>query len=132
MRVISPLITVFLLFSCGFNNRTVVKDMITDNMSALDVKWLMDHDPRILVLDIRSLPSYESSHIPGAVHARIDKLSDLKNKYPVYKTIIIYHTESVPQKDARAYLIHMGFLDVRVLSGGYYSWVNAGLPVEKD
>ncbi len=86
-----------------------------------------------LVLDVRDNGEFNGGHIPKAknipmaeIDKRVDEISRFKDK-PVIVTCHAGGRAVVAVKRLQA----LGFVDVYVLEGGFPTWQQAGLPVEK-
>ena len=94
---------------------------------------------KVLLFDARPGFFYSLGHIPGAINlpkdgcdAQIDKReSELKAAIAAKKTIVIYCTNLLCP-DARAVATHLadrGYSSA-VLSGGWETWKDSGMPTE--
>jgi rhodanese-related sulfurtransferase len=90
------------------------------------------------VLDARTEDPYARGHVPGARNvpvagARTDLPEELRGETPG-RTLVIYCEGG----DCRSSLIlakrlhDEGFRDIRVFSGGWAAWTEAGLPEERS
>ncbi|KXG76668.1 rhodanese-like domain-containing protein [Thermotalea metallivorans] len=89
---------------------------------------------------------YKKGHIPGAVHINTDEVEEpplwnrkspenlekfaLLNGITYDTTVVLYGSDSMAAFRVAAILKYMGVEDVRVLNGGFATWVNAGYDVE--
>lgn len=89
---------------------------------------------------------YNKGHIPGAVHINTDEVEEgplwnrltddrlkqfaLNNGITVDTTVVLYGADSMPAFRVAAILKYTGVKDVRVLNGGYNTWVAAGFEAE--
>ena len=91
-----------------------------------------EHDPDLIVLDVRERDAYEAAHIPGARHVprgqlelRIDKeLPD-----PTAR-ILLYCEFGKISTLATAMLRTLGYTRAVALDGGVRAWREAGYPLE--
>jgi rhodanese-related sulfurtransferase len=90
-----------------------------------------------LILDARPSVFFERGHVPGALNlSRDDFAHDYRQLAPVLKTatdkpIIVYCSGGVCH-DSRLVanaLLSLGFSNVRIFTGGWEAWSEAGLPV---
>ncbi len=124
----------------------------------VSVDWLSRHmkDRNLVILDVRTFPKYEKSHIPGAVKAfgpwermndkfvgfMMPKTSELENMLRKYginnKSFVVCYdaglTSSDTAKSARAVwtLQVLGHNKVAILDGGFEAWGQAEKPVTSE
>ncbi|MPQ44478.1 sulfurtransferase [Clostridium tarantellae] len=107
-----------------------------DKYKVIEVSWGEDS------------PEYNKGHIPGAIHMNTDDFEfppiwnrksdeDLEKMAKDYgitvdTTIILYGQNPMPSYRAATILKYMGVKDIRVLNGGYNSWINEGYEVETN
>ena len=101
--------------------------------------FLLHESGQVLLYDARPGFFYSLGHIPGAINlpkdgcdAQIEKrASEIKASIAAKKTIVIYCTNLLCP-DARAVAIHLagyGYSSA-VLSGGWETWKDSGMPTE--
>ncbi len=95
-------------------------------------QWLRDpHREKPLLLDVRTKPEYDVSHIHGA--QRIEPGSDAasiglsKNKLIVTYCSVGYRSAGLAQK-----LRDAGFTNVQNMSGSIFDWANRGYQIEQN
>jgi rhodanese-related sulfurtransferase len=94
------------------------------------------HDHRAVILDARAAPFYQQGHVPGALNlARDDFARDYRALAPELnaerdRLIVVYCSggECHDSKLVASALLSLGFSDVRVFTGGWEQWSQAGLP----
>jgi rhodanese-related sulfurtransferase len=96
-------------------------------------------DHKTIVLDARATPFYQQGHIPGALNlSRDDFARDYRRLRPTLdaakdKPIVVYCSggDCHDSRMVASALLSLGFSQVRVFTGGWSGWTEAGLPVEK-
>lgn len=96
-------------------------------------------DHQTIILDARAAPFYQQGHIPGALNlSRDDFAADYRRLRPTLdaskdKSIVIYCSggDCHDSRMVASALLSLGFSEVRVFTGGWSGWTEAGLPVEK-
>ena len=89
-------------------------------------------------IDSRSLEEYHRGHIPGAISIPLEDVKsggeDLLARIPEALEIIVYCEGGDCQASLNLarWLESRGFKNLRVFSGGWTEWTQAGLPVEAD
>ena len=113
---------------------------VPDFMSPHELKSLMDEgSDEIVIVDTAAELIFEDERIPGSVNFPWVHELSLPVTLPRDKTLVIYcacndHEDSV---DMAQKLGLVGYLDVKVLEGGWFEWLDlgfetAGLAVEED
>ena len=113
---------------------------VPEFMSSLELKSLIDEESDdVVIVDTAADLIWEDERIPGAVNFPWVHELSLPVTLPRDKTLVIYcacndHEDSA---DMAKKLSLVGFLDVKVLEGGWFEWLDlgyetAGLAVEGD
>jgi rhodanese-related sulfurtransferase len=95
---------------------------------------------RAVIVDARSAPFYHQGHVPGALNlARDDFARDYRALAPKLKAdrdrLVVVYCSGGECHDSRlvaSALLSLGFSDVRVFTGGWEQWSQAGLPAARD
>ena len=87
---------------------------------------IIDKDPSIQLIDVRSAADYEKYHIPGNLHIPLSELANKENLEMLDKdkTIILASNGNTRAAQAWVILEQLGFEDVFVLAGGVNHWVD--------
>jgi thiosulfate sulfurtransferase len=73
-------------------------------------------------VDVRDTMSYESAHIPGALHLTDANVGAFTAASDKAKPIVIYCYHGHSSLGGAAYLMEQGFERVYSLAGGFESW----------
>jgi len=115
---------------------TLVDDAKTriDEITPEEVKQKRDKDEHLVLLDIREQNEWKDSHISGAEYLGRGVIErDIEEEYPdVEEELVLYCEDGFRSTLAADNLQKMGYQNVKSLAGGFRSWVEAGLPIEKD
>jgi len=110
-------------------------------ISASDLKANIDN-PKLIILDVNSLSSYEKSHIKGALHvdikhytSKIENINSILSNIWTKKRLeklgiekdsnVVIYARSQEQVNASYFamiLILSGFENISILDGGYMTW----------
>ena len=96
-------------------------------------------DHQTIILDARAAPFYQQGHIPGALNlSRDDFAADYRRLRPTLdaskdKSIVVYCSggDCHDSRMVASALLSLGFSQVRLFTGGWSGWTEAGLSVEK-
>ncbi len=87
--------------------------------------------PQPVLLDVRTKPEYEVSHIHGAQQVDPDSSADAI-KLPRDKPIVTYCSVGYRSGAFAKKLQDAGYKNVRNMSGSIFEWANDGYPIERD
>jgi rhodanese-related sulfurtransferase len=102
---------------------------VPEFMTPEELKKLIDErSTGIVIVDTAAPPIWEDEHIPGAVNFPWVKTITPPVPLPRDKTLVIYcackdHEDSV---DMAKKLSLLGYLNVKVLKGGWFKWQDLG------
>lgn len=85
------------------------------------------------ILDVRTDEERARGFIPGSVQIHISQLPDRLGELPQDKgkPILVYCGTGHVSAVAAAFLRALGYTEVKNLNGGFRSWLELGLPVQK-
>ncbi|MGA2762059.1 MAG: FAD-dependent oxidoreductase [Spirochaetia bacterium] len=85
-----------------------------------------DADGLLLLLDVRTLNEFETSHVRGALHLPLDELRFRLDELPRDRAIVLYCRSGYRAHLALRILKENGFARVTNVTGGYLSMIAAG------
>jgi len=93
------------------------------NLSAEQGKAMMDEDPTIILVDVRTQEEYIEEHIPGALLVPVDELESLAPEMIPDKeaSYIIYCRSGNRSATAAQQLIELGYQNIYDM-GGIINW----------
>lgn len=93
------------------------------NITAEEGRALMDEDPDIILVDVRTEGEYKAEHIPGALLVPVEELAELaSSKMPDKEaTYIVYCRTGNRSATAALMLIDMGYQKIYDM-GGIVDW----------
>jgi len=115
---------------------TLVDDAKTriEEITPEEVKEKRENNEDFVLLDIREQDEWKDSHISGAEYLGRGVIErDIEEEYPdIEEELVLYCGGGYRSALAADNLQKMGYQNVKSLAGGFRSWVEAGLPIEKD
>jgi phage shock protein E len=128
MKTLSAIIVLTLtLAACG-GTQTATPSLVDPSTA----QELIDTDPQLVVLDIRTPEEVATGTLPGA-YEFVDFYS------PTFQTqvgeldrdtpYLVYCRSGNRTREATRMMSDLGFTDVYELDGGIQAWVNSGLPL---
>jgi rhodanese-related sulfurtransferase len=81
------------------------------------------------LLDVRTVPEWNESHVDGAVLIPLDELSARISEVPTDQDVLIICRTGNRSGQARDILRAAGLMRTTSITGGIVAWINAGLPV---
>jgi thiosulfate/3-mercaptopyruvate sulfurtransferase len=105
--------------------------LLSDVASAADhiepeelAEAIYNRDPRLLVIDIRSVEEYNTFHIRGAVQVNMPDLPAFVSAHPDKARIVLYSNGMVHPAQARDSLYRSGFRNVFILTDGIDGFID--------
>jgi len=83
------------------------------------------------VVDVRRAAEYAAGHVPGAVHAPLDRLATAADRLDPARPTAVICGGGYRSSAATSLLAQRGFRDIRNVLGGTGAWVEAGYDVER-
>lgn len=115
---------------------TLVDDALTrvEEISADEVKRMLDDDTDFKLLDVREQDEWERSHIAGAEYMGKGVIErDIEKKVSNQdEQLVLYCGGGYRSALAADNLQKMGYRNVKSLKGGFRTWKEAGLPIVKE
>lgn len=115
---------------------TLVDDALTrvEEISAAEVKAMLDKDSDFKLLDVREQDEWARSHIAGAEYLGKGVIErDIEEEVVDPDTqLVLYCGGGYRSALAADNLQKMGYRNVKSLKGGFRTWKEAGLPIIKD
>jgi rhodanese-related sulfurtransferase len=90
---------------------------------------MIDSEPGVIVLDVRTENEYEAGHIAGAELVPLSELEQRTGELDKDDALLVYCKSGTKSVEASNILIQYEFESVYNMEGGINAWVNAGYPV---
>lgn len=114
---------------------TLVDDAKTriQEITPEEVKEKQDAGDDFVIVDVREQDEWQKSHIAGAEYLGKGVLErDIETEYPnIDEELVLYCGGGFRSALAADNLQKMGYNNVKSLAGGFRSWTESGLPIEK-
>lgn len=121
MRQITLCFLSFLFVTSCVND--TVKNFLYGYYTQMELENKIDFNKKdFILIDLRSEHQYAKGHIPTAINIPSEDIESITDKDYRWFDIILYHSELSIQRNAFESLTKMGYQNVYMLSGGYYSW----------
>jgi hydroxyacylglutathione hydrolase len=98
-------------------------------ITVADLRSLLARD-RLQVIDVRRAAEYAGGHVPGAVHAPLDRIAEGADRLDASRPTAVICAGGYRSSAATSVLARRGFQDMRNVLGGTGAWVDAGYEVE--
>ena len=85
------------------------------------VKEMGENDSATIV-DIRDSASFQSGHIPNALHLSDDTVQEFISDTDKEKPLVVYCYHGISSQGAAAYFSEQGFKEVSSMIGGFEAW----------
>ena len=105
-----------------------------ESVSPTAFSKIIDTDPSIVRLDVRTPAEYAEGHIAGSLNVDAtspDFVQRVQQQVPKGKTIALYCRSGRRSKMAAAQLLKQGYKIIE-LESGILGWMSQQLPVSKD
>ena len=145
----------FLMSDSASTVNTAMKDLLFAGLTLpgiIDAHWLSDHlnDPGIRIIDLRSQPEYNTSHIPGSLALNVESLRgniqgvpscllpapllaghlSLMGIQPKTLVVMVYGEKVQDATLIGMALERLGHANYALLSGGFMQWKALGLSTD--
>lgn len=101
------------------------------NVSARDIKSLMDKNKDIYLLDVRTPQEYSQGKLAGSVLIPIGEFERRIREVPKNKTIVVYCAVGSRSKPVAGFLSQQGYKDVYNMTDGIVGWYRNGYPIQR-
>jgi len=100
-----------------------------ETVSVPRAKEMIDADPSLAILDVRTEGEYAEGHIEGAINIPVEELEQRLDELDKERGILVYCRSGFRSEQACEMLIEGGFRKVYNMEGGIIAWMGAGYPI---
>ncbi len=101
------------------------------DLEPTDAQQLLQQDPEIRLLDVRTQPEHQSHRLPGATLVPVQELAQRLGELDPQQRWFVYCEHGVRSVVACQILTSNGFSDVTNIRGGMAHWAGSGLDYEQ-
>ena len=113
----------------AFNTQDLFR---SDNYGDVSVNaaWdLIQNEPEMVILDVRTPTEYEDAHIEGAINIPVEEIVDRLNELSANDVILVYCRTGNRSGTAVGIMEENGFSKIYHMHEGISTWISEGLPV---
>jgi parallel beta-helix repeat protein len=116
------------IFSTLESSREVIATNTYANITVAEAKAMIESDPSLVLLDVRSLGEYDSGHLRNSRLIPLGELATRLDELDKSDHILVYCRLGVRSTSASQTLSDNNFSYIYNLVGGITAWIDAGLP----
>jgi len=102
-----------------------------EDITVKQAKELMEADPSLVILDVRTAAEYNDEHIEGAINIPLDELQQRLAELNHTDTILVYCRTGNRSTHAANLLVENGVSGFYHMRGGIVAWKQKGYSVTK-
>lgn len=110
---------------------TMALAAVPENLSAVQAREMIEEDPQVYLLDVRTFQEYSEVRLEGAQLIPIDQLLRRIAELPKERPILVYCAVGSRSTQVVNYLAKIGYGPVYNLNGGIWAWQLRKYPVLK-
>jgi rhodanese-related sulfurtransferase len=113
----------------AFNTQDLFR---SDNYGDVSVNaaWdLIQNEPEMVILDVRTPSEYDDAHIEGAINIPVEEIVDRHNELSANDVILVYCRTGNRSGTAVGIMEENGFSKIYHMYEGISTWISEGLPV---
>lgn len=99
------------------------------NISVEQAKMLIESNPLLVIVDVRTSSEFSSNHIEGAINLCVCDTEELLHKLDPRDEIIVYCLSGTRSTKAMMILNENGYYNVYNMLGGIAEWIEHGYSV---
>ena len=99
-------------------------DVVTDDMTAVELKQRLDRGEPIVIVDVREPQEYQINRIAGSTLIPLGELPQRYEELDPEAAIVCQCKSGMRSAKATAFLRGIGFKNVRNLAGGILGWID--------
>jgi rhodanese-related sulfurtransferase len=100
------------------------------NVDVSQAKQMIESDPNLAILDVRTQQEYNTGHIHNAILIPVTELPNRLGELNKERETLVYCGSGGRSATASQILVDNGFSNIYNMLGGITAWRNAGYPIE--
>jgi rhodanese-related sulfurtransferase len=99
------------------------------NLTPGEAREMLEKNPRVFLLDVRTPGEYRESRLEGARLIPISEIPRRLDEVPADRPVLVYCAVGSRSSQVAGFLDRQGYAEVYNLFGGIWAWRLHGLPV---
>jgi len=126
--LILALAAAFAISYAYFRFFNVGQQLTYRDTSVSEAKTMMESNPSLLIVDVRTIQEFAQGHLKGAVNIPLTDLPLRTGELEKNKPILVYCHTGNRSAQASSILVKAGFTHIYNMERGISAWINAGYP----
>jgi rhodanese-related sulfurtransferase len=101
------------------------------DVSVGHAKELIERNPSLVILDVRTNEEYRNGHIEGALNIPVDELEERLDELDDNDELLVYCRTGNRSRTAIEILNENGYEKVHHMNEGITAWIASGYPITK-
>ncbi len=108
---------------------TLIKTGSYGDISVNETWDLIQNEPELVILDVRTPSEYEEAHIEGAINIPVEEIADRLDELGANDMFLVYCRSGNRSGTAVGIMEENGFSKIYHMHDGMNGWLSEGLPV---
>ena len=113
----------------AFNTQDLFRSGNYGDVSVNEARDLIQENPEMVILDVRTPSEYEDAHIEGAINIPVEEIAGRLNELSANDVILVYCRTGNRSGTAVGIMEENGFSKIYHMHEGISTWISEGLPV---
>jgi len=113
----------------AYNTQDLFRSDSYGDVSVSEAWDLIQENPEMVILDVRTPSEYEDAHIEGAINIPVEEIADRLNELSANDVILVYCRTGNRSGTAVGIMEENGFSKIYHMHEGISAWISEGLPV---
>jgi phage shock protein E len=99
------------------------------DITSREAKAIIDKNPKVYLLDVRTPEEFRQGRIPGAILIPIGEFERRSQEVPRDRPVIVYCAVGSRSRPVAQYLVRQGFKEVYNMTDGIFGWNRNGFQI---
>ena len=122
-------VVAILAIVAAFNTQDLFRSDNYGDVSVNAARDLIQNEPEMVILDVRTPSEYEDAHIEGAINIPVEEIVDRLNELSANDVILVYCRTGNRSGTAVGIMEENWFSKIYHMYEGISTWISEGLPV---